>query len=139
MNITVTREPSKQGSTIGSLAIDGVRLCYTLEDEVREVPSRPVAEWKVQNTTAIPRGRYAVIINHSGRFDRLMPLLVDVPGFSGVRIHSGNTAADTDGCILLGFLKEGNLLLNSRNAFNEFFAQLSAALAKEEQAFVTVV
>ena len=76
-------------------------LCWTLEDVVREVPGEPVEAWKVKGQTAIPRGTYAVRVTRSSRFKADLPLLLDVPGFAGVRLHGGNTAADTDGCILV--------------------------------------
>ena len=76
-------------------------LCWALEDVVREVPGEPVEAWKVKGQTAIPRGIYTVHVAYSNRFKTDLPLLLDVPGFEGVRIHGGNTAADTEGCILV--------------------------------------
>lgn len=84
------------------LAEDGHRLCYTLEDEVRELPGVPVASWKVKGATAIPTGRYHVTLEHSPRFGPDTLTLQNVPGFVGVRMHAGNTEADTEGCPLLG-------------------------------------
>lgn len=138
MEITVTRSESRKGATIGQMRIDGVHLCFTLEDEVREVKGTPVESWKVAGTTAIPRGRYQVIVNESSRFGRIMPLLVNVPGFSGVRIHSGNTAADTEGCILVGLSTQANLVLQSKAAFEQFFKQLQAAILNGEKVYISV-
>lgn len=76
-------------------------LCWTLEDVVREIPGQPVTAWKVKRETAIPRGTYTMCVTRSNRFGVDLPLLLDVPGFEGVRIHGGNTAADTEGCILV--------------------------------------
>jgi hypothetical protein len=107
----VQREEFSGLSTVGRLffRVPGgtwTWLCYTLEDPVREVPGQPVTNWKVPGQTAIPRGTYGLTVTRSVRFsakaghDVFLPLLADVPGFSGVRIHGGNTAADTEGCIL---------------------------------------
>ena len=76
-------------------------LCWTLEDVVREVPGEPVEAWKTPGETAIPRGTYAVRVTRSSRFKADLPILLNVPGFEGIRIHGGNTAADPEGCILV--------------------------------------
>src|SRR5437773_6046728 len=95
MELLLRRRASAHGCTIGELVVDGVFECYSLEDEVRGGP-------KIPGQTAIPAGRYRVVITPSQRFGRLLPLLEDVPGFEGIRIHAGNTSADTAGCILVG-------------------------------------
>jgi hypothetical protein len=82
-------------------------ICYTLEDKFRQVDGQPVSEWKVQNATAIPRGTYNVSITMSNRFKTRLPLLHDVDGFTGIRIHSGNSSKDTEGCILVGMTWDG--------------------------------
>src|SRR5271166_6484158 len=125
MELLVQREPSTLQSTPGTLSIDGVFECYTLEDVVREVPGQPVSTWKIQNKTAIPIGSYQVIIDFSNRFQRQMPHVLNVSGFDGIRIHSGNTAADTDGCLLLGQQRNGlDDVIDSRLAFEAFFPKL---------------
>lgn len=130
MQITVLRKERSIISTVGELFIDGKFECYTLEDPVRDL-SKP--NGKVPGQTAIPAGTYAVLINMSNRFKKLMPLLLDVPLFEGIRIHSGNTAADTEGCILVGTTKIGradrpaDFVGNSRAAFTALFAKMQAA------------
>ncbi len=82
-------------------------ICYTLEDKFREVEGVPVKDWKVQNKTAIPRGTYSVDITLSNRFKTKLPLLNNVEGFEGIRIHSGNSSENTEGCILVGMTWDG--------------------------------
>jgi len=115
--------------TIGELTISGQRF-HTLEDRVREVPGKPVADWKIPGMTAIPVGNYRVIINFSQRFQKHLPLLLDVPGFAGVRIHSGNTHKDTEGCILLGLTKSPGMVTNSRKAMEIFMPLLRKEMDK---------
>ena len=112
-------------STIGRLAVDGVDFCWTLEDVVRTGP-------KVYGQTAIPTGTYAVQLTMSPRFKRVLPLLLNVPGFEGVRIHPGNTAADTEGCILVGLGHADDRITDSRAAFDALFARLKAAADRGE-------
>lgn len=103
MRLTLTRLTSVNGATTGELTdAQGEHLCYTLEDVVREVPGQPVESWKVPGRTAIPRGTYRVVFVNSQRFGPNTLSLCDVPGFDAIRMHAGNTADDTEGCILLG-------------------------------------
>lgn len=83
-------------------------ICYTLEDKFREVDGQPVSQWKVQNETAIPRGVYNVAITFSNRFQSRLPQLMDVDGFTGIRIHTGNNSSNTEGCILVGMTWDGH-------------------------------
>lgn len=139
MNLTLRRQPSGVDSTIGELSIDGAVECFTLEDVVREVPGKPVSEWKVPKETAIPSGTYNVIINESARFKRPLPLLVNVPGFSGVRIHPGNTSEDTEGCILVGSQVNGDAIIESRKAFDALFEKLKDAFESWQTVHITIV
>jgi hypothetical protein len=102
MEITVMREPSRGGATIGKLFVDGAFKCHTLEDEIREIDGQPVHSWKVKGATAIPAGRYRVALEYSPRFGSDTLTIHDVPGFQYIRMHAGNTSADTEGCLLLG-------------------------------------
>jgi hypothetical protein len=106
------------------LTIDGVHQCFTLEDKVRPE--------KIFGLTAIPAGRYEVVVNESAHFHKLLPELVEVPNFEGVRIHSGNKAADTEGCILVGTTKGPNVVNNSHVAFDALFPKIQAAVAREK-------
>ncbi len=104
--------------------MDDAWECYTLEDVERLGP-------KINGQTAIPTGLYKVIITMSPRFGRLLPLLVDVPGFDGIRIHPGNTADDTHGCLLVGQTKTEDSIGNSRAAFNHLYLQLQDVLDRQ--------
>ncbi len=103
MKLTLTRYELTTTRTFGKLeAEDGHRLCYTLEDAVREVPGQPVGNGKVHGKTAIPAGSYRITLENSPRFGLDTLTVNAVPGFTGVRMHAGNTEADTEGCPLLG-------------------------------------
>lgn len=124
MELQIKRTDFSEESTIGELSVNGVFECYTLEDKVRPV--------KIAGKTAIPSGRYEVIINFSQRFQKQLPLLMNVPNYEGVRIHSGNTAANTEGCILVGETKTENFIGESRWAFNRLFEKLKIASETEK-------
>jgi hypothetical protein len=144
MEIVVTRTQKNPVSTIGTFAIVGSPFnCLTLEGKDRGLTKsmtlQMISDIKVPNHTAIPAGRYQVIINFSNRFQRPMPLLLDVPGYGGVRIHSGTTDADTDGCLLLGTTQvNADFIANSREAFTAFFPLLQQAINKDEEVFITI-
>ena len=115
------RVPIWNDVTKGDLYVNGIFQCFTLEDEMR------LPGVKVPGKTAIPPGTYEVIINHSKRFNTLMPLLVGVPDFEGVRIHWGNTIEQTDGCPLVGMANIGREVHDSKVAFDLLFPQLMEA------------
>jgi hypothetical protein len=129
VNILLRRYIFTNNSTIGDLIINDDWFCFTLEDPVRPV--------KIAGETAIPMGQYEVIVNFSNRFQRMMPLLLNVPHYDGVRIHPGNSASDTEGCILLGEQKGVDVVSNSRAAFNDFFTLLTEAL-KTGKVYITI-
>lgn len=132
MELKLIRKTFTDKSTIGDLLVDGAFECYTLEDRYRgEAP-------KVMHETAIPMGRYQVIVNRSPRFQRDLPRLLNVPGFEGILIHTGNTAADTSGCILPGRKNAADVIQESRPAFDQLFAKIRAALAAGEQVWISV-
>ena len=103
MEITVKRMKFYKEGTIGQMYLDGEFFCFTLEDVVREVPGEPVEKWKVPGETAIPTGKYQVVLQNSPHFGHDTPTLLKVPGFDYIRIHSGNTDKDTEGCLILGY------------------------------------
>ncbi len=118
-------------STIGNLFIENEYFCFTLEDVVREPGI------KIPGKTAIPYGRYEVIIDQSKRFGRAMPHILDVPMFEGIRIHAGNKSEDVEGCIAVGFTRDKDFIGRSVLAFNQFFDQLYEGLIKDK-AFITI-
>lgn len=132
MTLTLRRSPSVDGTTIGRLYLDGNFECYTCEDVIRHGP-------KVHAETAIPPGRYEVRITRSQRFQRMLPLLLKVPDFEGIRIHPGNTAADTSGCILVGETRGPVSVGRSRIAMEILHAKIAHAQARGEQVWMEIV
>lgn len=120
MKLLLERKHDTKDWTEGKLFIDGVYFCDTLEDQERPV--------KIKAQTAIASGHYKVILSMSNRFKKVMPLLLNVPNFEGVRIHSGNTKEDTEGCILVGKKIKDGFVGKSRDTFN----LLMKKLAKQE-------
>ena len=118
MNIELHRKYRKPGYTIGLLYVNGAYVCNTLEDTDRgltdKMSSSEIAAIKLDGKTAIPIGTYKIIVSYSPRFKKDMPLLCAVKGFEGIRIHSGNTASDTEGCILCGKNTEVGKVTDSR-------------------------
>lgn len=125
MKLTLTRISMGDDCTVGVLS-DGLEaLCYTLEDRLREIEGIPVTDWKVPGSTAIPRGSYRVVCDYSERFHRVLPRLLDVPGFEGIRIHPGNTSKDTEGCVLVGLEWPGGAeILHSQTALSRLLAKI---------------
>ena len=120
--------------TIGRLLVNGTYFCDTLEDRVRDLSY----EAKIPGRTAIPAGCYEVIVNYSPRFHRQLPRLLDVPGFTGILIHRGNTPDDTAGCILLGENREKGKVLNSTPYEQRLTSMLREAQERGEQSFITI-
>jgi hypothetical protein len=94
---------------------------------------------KVRGQTAIPLGTYIVKWTFSNRFQRYMPLVMDVPGFEGIRIHSGNSNADTEGCILVGENKIKGKVINSRVAVNRLYNMIQKADDSNEKITITIM
>lgn len=141
MDMIIQRYASAKDATTGFMTVDGELQCYTLEDKVR--PDGV----KVDGATAIDAGTYDVIIDRSTRFSRIagtdvfLPLLLDVPGFKGVRIHCGNGPADTEGCILVGdrIGDDRCSLLYSRAALDDLQPLIQAALDRGERVTLTIL
>lgn len=148
MEITVERKWKRDGYTIGTLSIDDKRLgdgkhyCCTLEDTDRgldsKMPTNKLLFMKRPHITAIPTGRYEVTLTYSPHFHRTLPLLNNVPGYSGVRIHPGNTAADTDGCILVGENTAKGRVNKSQYWFTLVMMEISRTIDKGGKVFITI-
>lgn len=133
MKIKIVRKDFAGDHTISDVFVNDKFECYCIEDTVR-APDQP----KVPGKTAIPYGTYKCIVTMSNRFKKELPLLVDVPNFSGIRIHTGNTAADTEGCLIPGKIKQKGRVLQSRDAFNALFAKIKTAIEKGEGVTVEI-
>ena len=137
MELDVKRIYKAEDYTIGELSINGVFFSSTLEDKVRILNS---FEDKVYGETAIPVGRYKVIISYSNHFKKEMPEIVNVEFFKGVRIHAGNTKEDTEGCLLVGEcknVKEG-FIYNSKNTYKKLFQILQEAVNRNEEIHLSI-
>jgi hypothetical protein len=136
MLLTLNRRVHTEKSTIGELLVDGKFQCFTLEDCDRYLER---GGKKIQNVTAIPRGKYNVQITFSQRFQKYLPLVVGVAQFEGVRIHSGNTDKDTEGCILVGSSFGVDVIHDSRAAFNVLFDRMDDVINKQHSTILLEV
>lgn len=136
MELLLIREVLSSECTHGRLYVDNVFECFTLEDCDRFLEAGGT---KIKASTAIPLGEYNVIINQSFRFKKLLPLLEAVAQFIGVRIHSGNDAEDTEGCILVGNIRSNNSVQDSRTAFIKLMNKMSLAFYKGEKIIIKVI
>lgn len=134
MELKLNRIFLGSSATIGELLVNDKHLCDTLEDRVR-----PEGE-KVYGKTAIPEGTYEVKLTHSPRFKKTLPEILNVPNFSGIRIHTGNSSKDTEGCILVGTWdgEKEDWVGNSRIAFDELMTLLEEATSNKEKVTITV-
>ena len=134
MEIIVNRIFKASTYTIGELSVNNKYLCDTLEDRVR-----PTGE-KVYGETAIPSGTYTVTLSYSNRFKKTMPEILNVPNFSGIRIHCGNSSKDTEGCLLVGKWdgKTENWISDSKNSYNKLYSLLEEAFNKKENITITI-
>lgn len=128
MKLEVKRIAKQSTYTIGKLFIDGEYFCDTLEDVCRgltqNMTEAQIAQIKVKGQTAIPSGTYKVDITFSQKFKKYLPILENVKGFEGIRIHSGNDSDDTEGCLLVGKNKAKGQVLESRDTFNELMNKI---------------
>ena len=134
MELTLTRTSRQAECTTGVLYLGKERIAHTLEPRWRDLGK----EQKVAGQTAILEGTYEICLEVSARFKRLMPYLMNVPGFTGILIHCGNTVADTEGCILVGKRSVNDRLSMSRSAFNKLFARLKEAWDRGEPIILKV-
>lgn len=151
MKILLDRNYKYPTYTIGEVYVDGDFYCYSLEDTDRglhvDMPARYFKERKIYGETAIPCGTYEIVIDWSVKFKKYMPRvmwrnqdgkLVEVPGFSGIRIHQGNTAKDTLGCILFGDWEGGASLVRSKPFTENLCDRIQKARNKKEKVVLEI-
>lgn len=142
MNLKLKRTYKGDQYTIGHLYIEDQFFCDTIEDIDRgldqDMPLKEIREKKIYGVTAIPTGTYQVMLTYSGRFKKILPLIANVPGFDGIRIHSGNTEKDSLGCVIVGENKVKGQVINSRITMNKLMPILSKAEARKEKVFITI-
>lgn len=143
MKILVKRIAKRPTYTIGKMYLDGKYFCDTLEDTDRNIsqstPLDTIKKVKLPNNTAIPTGTYKVIVNVSPKFKRLLPRLLNVPGFDGVLIHRGNTDKDTSGCILIGENKVVGRVINSTGYETKLVSILNKAQDNKEGITIEII
>lgn len=130
MEILLKREPSDMQKTFGTLYIEDDYECETLEDVVREA--------KIHGETAIPAGHYRITLEHSPRFGPETITINAVPNFTGVRIHAGNSAADTHGCPLVGQDRSETGLLRSKIALAQLKSRIKAGIEADGECWLTI-
>lgn len=129
MIVTLRRIAFKETYTIGKLYVDGNYFSDTVEDKDRGLDDSmtvdEIKKKKVYGETAIPYGTYKVSITYSPKFKKNLPLVEGVKGFEGIRIHSGNTAKDSLGCIIVGKNKKVGMVLDSRTTMEKLMKVLN--------------
>lgn len=134
MELKLNRIFLGSSATIGELWVNDTHLCDTLEDRVR-----PEGE-KIYGKTAIPEGTYEMVLSYSPRFKKILPEILNVPNFTGIRIHCGNSSADSSGCILVGTWdgEKEDWVSDSKVAFNKLMSLLQKAADNKEKVAITI-
>ena len=135
MELRLIRQPNARDYCEGKLYVNNVYFCDTLEDTCR--PIRNFHD-KIVGRTAIPEGKYKVHWTKSPRFRRYLPEIIEVPWFSGIRIHAGNTAEDTRGCILVGRKHRDGYIVASKATLEALCMRISSAIARGETVSIEV-
>ena len=146
MNILLVRRWRGTNSTVSTVSVDGKAHQFILEDRDRGLKASmdlaDIIRQKVYGKTAIPAGRYQVVITHSARFKRLLPLLIGVPGYEGIRIHPGNRHVNTDGCLLPGkvYFQENDdfVVGSSRTASEDLQLKIASAIQRGEKVWIEI-
>ena len=142
MEIKLIRKYYKTRYTLGRLYVNNSFFSDTLEPPSKHLTERcstaTIQKAKGEGFRAIPTGRYRILITRSRRFGRWLPLLLNVKGFEGIRIHAGNKPEDTRGCILLGFNRRKGYVLDSTRCVLTLVKMMTEAIAKGEKVFVEV-
>lgn len=142
MEITLDRAWKKDGYTISRLFINGERVCEALEDTDRGLKQSmsldEIKKLKIYGKTAIPSGRYKVVMSYSPKFKKVLPEVLDIVGYSNVRIHAGNTAKDTCGCVLPGLNVRKGAVLYSTKWTNVIISEISSAIKRGEEVWLNI-
>ena len=142
MEIKLIRKYYQAKYTIGRLYVNNRFFSDSLEPPSLHLTERSalgtILIAKYKGYRAIPTGRYRILITRSRRFGRWLPLLMNVKGFEGIRIHPGNKPEDTRGCILLGFNRRKGYVLDSTRCVLTLVKMMTEAIAKGEKVFVEV-
>jgi len=139
MSMKLIRGKGNAKSIEGKLYVDGVSECYTVEDTDRQLEKGGI---KIQDKTAIPRGKYEVTWSFSNHFQKLMPELLNVPQFSGVRIHSGNSDVDTEGCIIVGAVNDvdgDDWVSASKVAVSRLYPKIESAVKAGKKVWLEII
>ena len=143
MEVLIDRAWKKDGYTISRLYVNGKLFgCNALEDTDRGLNQKmdldEIKNKKVYGQTAIPIGSYECVYTYSNRFKKMLPLLLNVKGFEGIRIHSGNSSKDTEGCILVGLNLKKGMVLNSREWTNKLVSKMKEAWNRKERVIIVI-
>ncbi len=134
-HLYIAKEPDGNNPGLGQPLTKGLQICDTLEPTWRDYAN---GAYKVKGCSAIPEGRYAVVISWSPKFKAWLPVLLGVPKFEGIRIHAGNTAADTEGCILVGKNRLVGQVLDSRIWLHRLKQKIVEAKGRGEPVWITI-
>lgn len=138
LTFTMLREPSVNGATLSKVYLGTKYLWDVVEDEIRELSGVPVEEWKIHGVTAIPAGIYEIVFQTSGRFGPETLTLLNVPAYSYIRIHGGNTQFDTEGCLLPGLRNSNCTVEKSRLTLDNWKAMVRKAKEQGERVFIDI-
>ena len=142
MELKLIREHFNERETIGKLYVNDVLFSYTLEPTFRglnsDMSEDEIRRQKIYGVTAIPEGSYHVILTFSKRFQKILPELLHVKGFTGVRIHAGNYAKNTQGCILLGNYNGGNYVTESQQYIEKLVKMMQGSINDDEGVTITI-
>lgn len=135
MKLELKRDTFTDKTTIGKLYVDGIEYAHTLEDRDRKLEDGGI---KVYGETCVPRGTYEINIDWSNKYNKFMPHILNVPQFEGIRIHPGNYAKDTEGCILVGKTRGIDFIGDSRAVFENLFEEMENAVMDGEKIEITI-
>ena len=134
-HLYIAKEPDGNNPGLGQPLTKGLQICDTLEPTWRDYKN---GAYKVKGRSAIPEGRYAVVISFSPKFKQWLPILLGVPKFDGIRIHAGNCSEDTEGCILVGKNKLVGQVVDSRIWLHRLKQKIVEAKSRGEPVWITI-